>query len=91
MPKQKKSETPVTFVFENDSEARQVFLAGDFNAWDPTDTRMVKRSGTFRKKVALPPGEHQYKLVVDGAWQTDPSAIMQIHNGMGSMNSVIRV
>jgi len=72
-------------------EAKQVFIAGDFNAWDPQKTRMVKRNGTFRKRIELAPGEHEYKCIVDGKWQTDPSAAIQVHNSIGSMNSVIRI
>mgnify|MGYP006312606987 CR=1 FL=1 len=92
MAKAKKSgRCTTTFVCEPDVEARQVFLAGDFNNWDPTATRMVKRNGTFRKKMALSAGEHQYKFLVDGKWQTDPAAMAQVPNAMGSTNSIVTV
>jgi 1,4-alpha-glucan branching enzyme len=81
----------MTFLCEPDSEAKRVFLAGDFNGWDPATSRMTKRNGAFRKRMQLDPGEHQYKFVVDGEWQTDPAAMAQVPNNMGSMNSVVTV
>jgi 1,4-alpha-glucan branching enzyme len=87
----KKCERSVTFVCEFDPFAKQVFIAGDFNEWNPTNTRMVKRHGTFRRRLDITPGEHQYKFIVDGRWQTDPAAAMQIPNGIGSLNSVLNV
>ena len=92
MSKAKKSGNgQMTFVCEVDGGARQVFLAGTFNGWDPLATRMVKRHGAFRKKMELASGEHQYKFVVDGEWRTDPAAMAQVPNDMGSMNSVVHV
>ena len=89
--KNKRGNRPLTFVYAPEGETRQVFLAGDFNGWDPAAGRMIKRQGTFRKRMQLDPGEHQYKFVVDGEWQTDPAAQVQVPNGMGTMNSVVRV
>jgi 1,4-alpha-glucan branching enzyme len=80
-----------TFACEIGGGASQVCLAGDFNNWDPVSIRMAKRNGVFRKRMQLEPGEHQYKFVVDGEWRTDPAATMQVPNGVGSMNSVVRV
>lgn len=81
----------VTFVCGVNGDTQRVCLAGDFNNWDPASFRMLKRSGAYRKRLQLEPGEHQYKFVVDGEWCTDPSAMMQVSNGLGSMNSVVRV
>jgi 1,4-alpha-glucan branching enzyme len=89
--KKKSGDCAMTFVCEPESEASKVFLAGDFNDWDPAATRMVKRNGSFRKKMELPAGEHQYKFVVDGEWQTDPAAMAEVPNEMGTMNSVVTV
>jgi len=72
-------------------DAKSVFLAGDFNGWGPSADRMRKRNGSFSRQVALTPGEHQYKFVVDGEWVTDTGVEAQVPNGAGSTNSVIRV
>ena len=78
------------FAYSANPKARQVYLAGDFNGWDPAALPMSKRGGMFVKRVQLQPGEHQYKFLVDGEWQTDPAAEVQVPNGMGSLNSVVR-
>jgi 1,4-alpha-glucan branching enzyme len=71
--------------------ARQVSLAGTFNRWDPSATPLV-RSGTadtWVATLALPPGEHQYAFVVDGArWVPDPAA-PAVDDGFGRRNSVL--
>ena len=80
-----------TFTFDVKPEAREVYVVGDFNDWDPRADRMVKRQGAFRKSLRLKPGEYQYKFVVDGEWHSDPSAAVQVHNEFGTLNSVIQV
>ncbi|MBN1671981.1 MAG: glycogen-binding domain-containing protein [Kiritimatiellae bacterium] len=84
-----KKETAFTCNVKPD--ARCVYVAGDFNNWDPTSNRMTKRLGIFRANVKLTPGEHQYKFVVDGEWHHDPEASFQVANEFGGLNSVVRV
>jgi 1,4-alpha-glucan branching enzyme len=79
----------VLFVCEHAGE--HVFLAGDFNDWNPNSHRMTKKDGAFQRKLKLPPGTYEYKFVVDGEWRTDPSAAEQRPNRFGSMNSVVHV
>jgi hypothetical protein len=79
-----------TFTYRGAPGVR-VSLVGDFNGWDPTALPLSKRGKTFAKRVNLPPGEHQYKFLVDGEWHTDPAAEVQVPNGVGSLNSVVRV
>ncbi len=79
-----------TFVYQC-PEAKQVYLVGDFNEWDPKASRMVKaKGGLFKAKVNLAPGEHEYKYIVDGEWQLDPEAEAQRTNSYGTCNSVVR-
>ena len=57
-----------------DPTARQVYLAGDFNNWDPTALPMQRDDkGTWWVVVKLSPGRHEYKFVVDGQWTADPA------------------
>ncbi|UCG53389.1 MAG: isoamylase early set domain-containing protein [Candidatus Latescibacterota bacterium] len=72
-------------------DAKEVYLVGEFNNWDPRADRMVKRKGTFRKTLHLAPGEYQYKFLIDGEWHNDPAAKAQVPNEFGTMNSVVRV
>jgi 1,4-alpha-glucan branching enzyme len=81
----------VVFTYDLNPTAKEVYLAGDFNRWDPQADPMVKKDGIFRITRSLAPGEHQYKFVVDGQWCVDPAATSQVPNEAGSMNSVIRV
>ena len=82
----------VTFIFAGHPDAKQVYLAGDINQWDPKKHRMSKyRDGTFRAKIALKPGAYQYKFVADGIWLNDPGAEEQVKNQFGTVNSLVRV
>lgn len=81
----------VDFKYGLNSNAREVYLVGDFNNWDHKAHRMTRRGGVFQKSLDLPAGEYQYKFLVDGQWQTDPSASAQVPNAFGTLNSVIRV
>jgi 1,4-alpha-glucan branching enzyme len=72
-------------------EGDEVYIAGDFNEWNPRSHRMTRREGWFQRKLKLTPGPHEYKFIVDGEWHTDPAAPEQRPNEFGSMNSVIHV
>lgn len=70
----------------------EVFLAGSFNNWDPSKTRMKQNGdGSYAVKVRIPPGKHEYKFLVNGTWQVDPDCGQWVSNGFGSLNSVIEV
>jgi len=70
-----------------------VFVAGTFNNWDPTANALKDNpdSGHYKASLLLPPGEHQYKFVVDGAWTLDPNCSDCVPNECGSRNSVVTV
>ena len=71
----------------------KVFLAGDFNNWDPVDKKMAdkKGDGVFTATMALAPGDHQYKFVIDGTWCADPECPEWVQNEHGTLNSVKHV
>ncbi len=74
-------------------QARAVFVAGDFNQWDPAARRMKRAadgSGQFVGVVDLEPGRYEYKYVVDGEWVCCPKA-PRTANPYGSENSVVEV
>lgn len=81
----------VEFVCDLNPDAKEVFLAGEFNGWDTSSDKLVKRKGVFKKKMLLAPGEYQYKFVVDGEWHCDPLAPKQVPNDFGTLNSVVHV
>ena len=84
------NEGATTFVYRGNPDAREVYLVGDFNSWDPTRRRMVKmKDGSFQIRLKLSGDEHQYMFVVDGNWTNDPSAERAVPNAYGKLNSVV--
>jgi len=63
MVKNGKKQGTMRFTVAPGSEARQVFLAGDFTGWEPVAMRRQK--GTFGLTLSIGPGTYQYKYVVD--------------------------
>jgi hypothetical protein len=79
-----------TFHFES-SSAKSVLLAGDFSEWDKAPIHMIRGGGNvWHAKVALAPGRHAYRFVVDGEWQNDPNK-ERIPNSFGTFNNVMDV
>jgi len=71
----------------------KVSVAGTFNNWDPEKNHMKENSvsGHYKTVIAMPPGKHEYKFVVDGEWSMDPNCSESVPNCQGSLNSVICV
>ncbi len=72
---------------------RTVAIAGDFNRWSPRANafHLVEGGGHIELRLSLPPGRHQYRLVIDGRWQADPYNDLQQRNAHGEPNSVVVV
>jgi 1,4-alpha-glucan branching enzyme len=70
-------------------EAKEVFLAGDFNNWDTQLDLMKKdRKGTWKATFSLMPGRYEYQFFVDSNWVNDPSCLDCTPNEFGSKNCV---
>ena len=83
--------TEVSFRFVK-ADARQVFLAGSFNGWDPAANLMQDEGeGAFAITLDLAPGEYLYKFVADGTWIEDPHAPDYVDDGFGGQNGVFSV
>ena len=82
----------VTFTIHGE-KGRSVYLAGEFNKWDPTAKKMAykARSGIYTATVKLAPGSYQYKFVIDGTWCADPENVNAVANAHGTFNSVVEV
>jgi hypothetical protein len=62
------------FVLPGHADARTVFVAGDFNNWEPWTTRLARRGDRWVGRVQLAPGTYGYKFVVDDTtWVRDPA------------------
>lgn len=79
-------------LFFSAPQAASVAVVGDFNGWDPRQTRMIRTNheGRWMARLKLPPGVHQYSFVIDGStWMPDPDAKTTLADGFGGLNSVI--
>ena len=77
----------------HEGKGKKVYLAGEFNGWDPAAKQMKYRaqSGVYAASLRLAPGTYQYKFVIDGAWRADPENANSVPNDQGTFNSVVAV
>jgi len=80
----------VRFVYSPDGPVKQVCLAGSFNNWQPASMKKQK-NGVYALELKMPKGQHEYKFVVDGDWQSDPENADTVQNALGTVNSVVIV
>lgn len=75
------------------STGQTLAVAGSFNGWSPTASpmRLNEELGVFELLLPLPPGDHQYRLVVNGQWQADEHNPLVQHNPFGDSNNVCSV
>lgn len=64
--------------------AKSVLLVGDFTNWNQGAIPMqMDRNGTWTTTLALAPGTHRYRFIVDGAWRDDPHCKSRAPNPFG--------
>jgi hypothetical protein len=76
----------------DDIDCRRLQLAGDFNDWVPDrdiETRNV--NGRWQKVFTAEPGVYEYRIIVDGKWQQDPTNASEVPNELGGINSLLQV
>jgi 1,4-alpha-glucan branching enzyme len=89
--KQKKHRSKVLFSLHA-PQAETVFLAGDFNEWNPKKHGLKKgSSGAWEATLMLVPSTYEYKFVVDGKWQVDPVNTQTCQNCFGTRNNLLTV
>jgi 1,4-alpha-glucan branching enzyme len=70
-------------------QAQSVFIAGDFNQWNPSSHPLkADANGTWRISFSLIPGRYEYRFLVDREWQNDPCCSSFVENPFGSSNSL---
>lgn len=80
-----------TFRFKT-PEATSVLLAGDFTHWQQRPIPMKRGpDGVWQATVALPPGTHHYRFIVDSEWRDDPQCTLRVPNPFGGENCVRNV
>ena len=80
----------VTFTVHAD-KGKAVYVAGEFNKWNPTAKKMAYKAGVYTATLKLAAGTYQYKFVIDGTWCADPENVNAVANDQGTFNSVIEV
>eukprot|EP00172_Hildenbrandia_rubra_P001827 Plantae.Rhodophyta-Hildenbrandia_rubra.ctg24367.p1 GENE.Plantae.Rhodophyta-Hildenbrandia_rubra.ctg24367~~Plantae.Rhodophyta-Hildenbrandia_rubra.ctg24367.p1 ORF type:complete len:591 (-),score=76.24 Plantae.Rhodophyta-Hildenbrandia_rubra.ctg24367:1104-2876(-) len=83
--------TDVTFVWPYD--ASSAFLTGTFSNWEQTTpmTRVSSREGTYwTLSKALPPGDYQYKFIIDNVWSHAPDQPI-VFDERGIINNILSV
>ncbi|MBS3918614.1 MAG: isoamylase early set domain-containing protein [Deltaproteobacteria bacterium] len=87
----KKNEKKVEFSLSA-PEAKEVFLAGEFNHWDVRSIPMKRRKdGNWKVNASLPPGRYEYKFSVDNHWLEDFPSMELAPNSFGTQNLVLWV
>ena len=82
----------VTFTIHAE-RGKDVYVAGEFNNWDPTAKKMAykARKGIYEATLKLAAGTYQYKYVIDGTWCADPENAEAVANDQGTFNSIVTV
>jgi chromosome partitioning protein len=73
-------------------EAKEVYVAGDFNNWITDNKSLMERhNGNWIKKINLRNGTYHYRFVIDGKWSEDPENSHKEINPYGEMDSLLEV
>jgi hypothetical protein len=82
----------VMFTFRCNTP-RQVYLVGDFNAWDKAATPMHQdKDGLWHVTLKIAPGRHEFRYREEGdTWHTDFAACGVVRNSFGAFNSIVEV
>lgn len=73
-------------------DAKNVYLAGEFNNWNVSEFPMRRyKNGLYKKSLKLTPGRYEYQFIVDGNWWTDPKNSERVLNSFGTENSVLNI
>jgi Glycogen recognition site of AMP-activated protein kinase len=72
-------------------DAKQVYLAGYFNNWNPEGIKMRKIADGWEYDLSLKPGRYEYKFVIDSNWIHDPANKDSVINEHGTFNSVLHI
>jgi 1,4-alpha-glucan branching enzyme len=88
-PTNSQAKAKTTFRLEA-PQAAQVFIVGCFNEWDPMANPLERDGeGTWSCVLAIEPGEHEYRYIVDGVWCDDPVNMCRRWNEFGTQNCVL--
>lgn len=70
-------------------DAERVSIVASWNDWE--EMPLIRRGDRFEGEYTLPPGRHEYHLIVDGQAQRPPGAVRYTSDDFGGENAVIEV
>ena len=71
-------------------QAKSVLVTGSFCDWQTNSHHLKKdKLGTWKAKLALPPGTYEYRYLVDGEWCNDPTCQERVGNAFGTENCIL--
>lgn len=72
--------------------AKSVVVTGSFCDWTSEGHPLKHHGdGIWKTTLTLHPGHHEYRFLVDGDWQDDPTCAERVPNPFGSENCVLRL
>jgi hypothetical protein len=72
--------------------AKSVLVTGSFCHWAVAGVPLQRSAeGYWECVVDMPPGEQQYRFIVDGEWRSDPHNCDRVVNEFGQANSRVLV
>lgn len=85
----KRTVCKVKFSIPADWATDSAVVCGDFNNWDTSANKMVKKNGAWETELRLTPNKtYQYKFLCDSEWKNDDQADQYLENDYGTVNSV---
>ena len=89
----KRTVCKVTFSIPVEWAESEVFVAGDFNDWDPSTDKLTKKNGAWETTLRLKPEtDYSFRYFIDGEkWENDDAADDYVANEYGTENSVVKV
>lgn len=72
-------------VFDSELGLPDVILPGVADNLDPVPGNALKQV------LHMPSGAYEYRLIIDGVWQQDPTNPTEVPNDNGGNNSLLRV
>jgi len=88
-PVLKRDQGTVEFYIQT-SPGKRVYLAGDFNRWDPYMTALrEKEPGLYSAELSIKPGRYAYYFVIDGEPVPDPLNFQKNQSTTGEDVSIL--
>ena len=79
------------FYLEGVQTASEVLCTGTFNGWSQEDYAMDRLRNGWEYNLLLPPGNYEYKYIVDGKWINDPDNPYRTNNEHNTDNTWLAV